>query len=310
MNAPVPGGLAALTATPAAKANTIASADPSDPAAGLVVRGLDASYGGEPVLRSLSFRVRPGELLGVIGPNGGGKTTLLRSLLGLVPGNRGQVLLHGRRLRAHRQRVAYVPQQAQVDWDYPLTVAELVAMGAAPRLAWWRRADPALPDRLAQALAAVDLIEQASTPVSQLSGGQRQRAMLARALMAEAVLVLLDEPFAGVDLASQALIWRVLEDLQRQHKSLLLVHHELNEIARADRLLLVSRFGAAFGAPQAVLNGALFQQAFGLPYAALTASIARGPTISPGSQVAEKVRVGTKLQEVAHARQPALRTAA
>ncbi len=281
-----------------------------DPDAGLVVRGLDASYGGEPVLRSLSFRVKPGELLGVIGPNGGGKTTLLRSLLGLVPGTRGQVLLHGQRVTARRQRLAYVPQQAQVDWDYPLTVAELVAMGAAPRAAWWRRADAALPARLAQALVAVDLTALAATPVSRLSGGQRQRAMLARALMADAALVLLDEPFAGVDLASQALIWRVLDGLQRQRKSLLLVHHELNEITRADRLLLVSRCGAAFGVPQAVLGGALFQQAFGLPYAALTAGA--GPSASVVRSTAGVVMLKTDPmpQEMAHARQPALRTAA
>jgi len=304
MNAPDLGWLAAATAA------TGTTADMNDPTAGLVVRGLDASYGGEPVLRSLSFRVRPGELLGVIGPNGGGKTTLLRSLLGLVPGNRGQVLLHGQRLGSHRQRLAYVPQQAQVDWDYPLTVAELVAMGAAPRAAWWRRTDATLPARLARALSAVDLTPLATTPVSQLSGGQRQRAMLARALMADAALVLLDEPFAGVDLASQALIWRVLEDLQREHKSLLLVHHELSEIMRADRLLLVSRCGAAFGAPQAVLGGALFEQAFGMPYAALTASIGRNADTGLGTRGARQTRPGTKPQEMAHARQPALRTAA
>ena len=301
MSAPDRGWLAAAAG---------AVADTNDPAAGLVVRGLDASYGGEPVLRSLSFRVRPGELLGVIGPNGGGKTTLLRSLLGLVPGQRGQVLLHGQRLSAQRQRLAYVPQQAQVDWDYPLTVAELVAMGVAPRAAWWRPADATLPARLVRALAAVDLTALAATPVSRLSGGQRQRAMLARALMADAALVLLDEPFAGVDLASQALIWRVLEGLQREHKSLLLVHHELTEISRADRLLLVSRCGAAFGAPPAVLGGALFQQAFGAPYSALTGGSGRSEDMGLATAVAKTTRTGAQPQEKMHARQPAFRTAA
>lgn len=284
--------------------------DVSDPAVGLVVRGLDASYGGEPVLRSLSFRVRPGELLGVIGPNGGGKTTLLRSLLGLVPGNRGQVLLHGQHLSAFRQRLAYVPQQAQVDWDYPLTVAELVAMGAASRTSWWQRADASLPARLAQALASVDLTAMSSTPVSQLSGGQRQRAMLARALMSDAAMVLLDEPFAGVDLVSQALIWRVLERLKSERKILLLVHHELNEITRADRLLLVSRCGAAFGAPQVVLGGALFHQAFGLPYAALNAQSLRADEGGRRIGASMMDNNSTETQESAHARQPALRTAA
>ena len=287
-----------------------ATGDISDSAAGLVVHGLDASYGGEPVLRSLSFRVRPGELLGVIGPNGGGKTTLLRSLLGLVPGNRGQVLLHGQRLSAFRQRLAYVPQQAQVDWDYPLTVAELVAMGTAPRTAWWQRTDASLPVRLAQALAAVDLTAMATAPVSQLSGGQRQRAMLARALMADAELVLLDEPFAGVDLVSQALIWRVLEGLKCERKMLLLVHHELSEITRADRLMLVSRCGAAFGVPHVVLGGALFHQAFGLPYAVLTAKTLRPAEVGNRTGSLTKDYNSAEPLENAHARQPALRTAA
>lgn len=304
MNAPDANARWSAAVAPAVQATPGALND------GLVVRDLDASYGGEQVLRCLNFRVQPGELLGVIGPNGGGKTTLLRSLLGLVPGIRGQVLLQGECLTARRQRLAYVPQQAQVDWDYPLTVAELVGMGAAPRTAWWRRADASLPDRLAQALAAVDLTAMSTTPVSQLSGGQRQRATLARALMADATLVLLDEPFAGVDLASQALIWRVLESLKGEGKILLLVHHELTEITRADRLLLLSRCGATFGTPSYVLGGTLFQQAFGVPYAVLKKDLARNapnshnawPTINTGS--------GTDLQEFSHARQPALRTAA
>ncbi len=238
---------------------------------GLLVRSLDASYGGEPVFRTLSFYVRPGQILGVIGPNGGGKTTLLRCLLGLVQGQRGRVDFQGERLSAAKHRLAYVPQQAQVDWDFPLTVAELVAMGSLPRAAWWRRADATVLTRLSQALSAVGLCEQADTPVSELSGGQRQRAMLARALMADAELFLLDEPFAGVDLTSQRLIWHVLKDLKRQRKCLLLVHHELNEISCVDRLLLISRCGATFGAPQKVLSSALFHQVFGVTYADLMA---------------------------------------
>lgn len=237
----------------------------------LQVRGLDVCLAGVAVLRGLSFTVEPGQLLGVIGPNGGGKTTLVRALLGLVQGRRGRVTLGQEPLRTSRQRVAYVPQQAQVDWDYPITVAELVHQAQAPRWGAWfaqaRGCDTQV--RLQSALADVDLADHATTPVGQLSGGQRQRAMLARALVADAGLLLLDEPFAGVDLASQALIWRVLARLRSEGRCLVLVHHDLAELEAADRLLLVSRRGTAFGEPHAVLCGAVFERAFGVPYSAL-----------------------------------------
>jgi ABC-type Mn2+/Zn2+ transport system ATPase subunit len=242
----------------------------------LTVRGLDIFLGGEAIVRGLSFAVEPGQLLGVIGPNGGGKTTVLRALLGLVPVDRERIRLGGQALSPAGHRVAYVPQQAQVDWDYPITVLELVRQAQAPRHGGWHRWTAGARQQLEQALADVDMLGQSNKPVNQLSGGQRQRAMLARALVAEAELVLLDEPFAGVDLASQALIWAVLERMRGEGRHLLLVHHDLAELEGADRLLLVSRRGVAFGTPGAVLQGPMFERAFGLPYGALAQGRGRG----------------------------------
>lgn len=246
----------------------------------LEVQALDVTQGGVSILRGVSFVIEPGQLMGVIGPNGGGKTTLVRGLLGLVQSRRGRVMYDHKPLNPSQQNISYVPQQAQVDWEYPITVAELVELSSSQQTGRWgswlkwscwtsRAQRVQIHEKLQKALRDVDLLDQAHTPVSHLSGGQRQRAMLARALLSDGGLFLLDEPFAGVDLASQALIWRVIHRLRDRGCCVILVHHDLAELEAADRLLLVSQQGIYFGLPEQVLQSAAFGRAFGLPYRAL-----------------------------------------
>lgn len=227
----------------------------------LEVVGLSASYGAARVIDNVSFASDGGQMVGIVGPNGVGKSTLVKVMLGLVPAARGQVTLDGVLLVRQPQRVAYVPQRAEIDWDYPTTTAELVAMGSTPRhgLGWLTK--PLA--RAADALERVGLRAQAAMPISELSGGQRQRALLARALQRRADVIVLDEPFAAVDMASESVIWRELGRLRDAGKLLLVVHHDLLTARdRFDACLLLAPGSAVFGPPAAVLAPAALQRAY------------------------------------------------
>ncbi len=172
--------------------------DPSHPSGAppvIDVRSLTVSYGQQPVLRSISFGVPAGQLVGIVGPNGAGKSTLLRAILGLIHLDSGTVTLHGEPIEANRHRIAYVPQTEAVDWDFPVTVLDVVTMGRYARLGWFGR--PKRKDRQAavEALDMVTMGEFADRHIRQLSGGQQQRVFLARALCQHADVLLLDEPF-------------------------------------------------------------------------------------------------------------------
>lgn len=227
----------------------------------LEVIGLSAGYGAERVIDHVSFATPAGRLVGIVGPNGVGKSTLVKVMLGLVPTARGQVLLDGMPLLRQPARVAYVPQRVDIDWDYPTTAAELVAMGSTPRhgLGWLTR--PVA--RAADALARVGLTAQAEVPIAELSGGQRQRALLARALQRHADVVILDEPFAAVDMASEAVIWRELASLRAAGKLVLVVHHVVASARdHFDDCLLMAPGSAVFGPPSAVLAPVALDRAY------------------------------------------------
>jgi ABC-type Mn2+/Zn2+ transport system ATPase subunit len=229
----------------------------------LEVAGLSAGYGAQRVIDDLSFSVASGRLVGIVGPNGIGKSTLVKVMLGLVPAARGHALLDGMPLARQPARIAYVPQRAEIDWDYPATVAELVAMGSTPRhgLGWtWRPAA-----RAAGALARVGLEACSGLPIRELSGGQRQRALLARALQRRADVVVLDEPFAAVDMPSEAVIWRELVALRDAGAIVLVVHHDLQTAReRFDACLLLGHRTAMFGSPADTLAPGAVQRAYGI----------------------------------------------
>jgi manganese/zinc/iron transport system ATP- binding protein len=232
----------------------------------LAIGGLSASYGAARVIDNVSFDAGGGQMIGIVGPNGVGKSTLVKVMLGLVPAARGQASLDGMPLSRQHKRVAYVPQRAELDWDYPTTTAEMVVMGSTPwhGMGWLMRP----VQRAAAALDRVGLRAQAALPIAELSGGQRQRALLARALHRDADVIVLDEPFAAVDMASEAVIWRELTRLRDAGKLLLVVHHDVvSARERFDACLLLAPGSALFGPPGTVLAPAALERAYAVhPY--------------------------------------------
>jgi manganese/zinc/iron transport system ATP- binding protein len=194
---------------------------------GLAIRDLTVAYPGKVVLRGVSADIRRGQVVGLIGPNGGGKSTLLMAILGIVPIVSGTVTLFGRPAATMRARMAYVPQRELVDWEFPVTVREVVMMGRYPGMGWRRR--PRRPDheRVDQVLERVGMREHRGTQIGQLSGGQQQRAFIARALAQDADVLLLDEPLVGIDAGTQEVVLRVIEEHRQAGKIVLIATHDL-----------------------------------------------------------------------------------
>lgn len=211
----------------------------------LDVAGLAVDLGGRPVLRDVDLSVRPGELVGLIGPNGAGKTTLLRSVLGLVPRRAGTV-----RTADPTSRVGYVPQRHELAWDFPVSVRDAVLGAVALRLGLLRRPRLAEQRAVERALTRTGLQELADRPVGELSGGQKQRVLVARALALSPRLLLLDEPFTGLDMPTQEMLGDLFRLLADEGCAVLMTTHDLIAArAQCDRLVLVSGTVIAAGSP-------------------------------------------------------------
>lgn len=219
------------------------------------VRNLTVSYGPVPALLDISVDIEPSQLVGVIGPNGSGKSTFIKSVLGFIKPDHGTVAFFGDEDTNASGRIAYVPQRGSVDWDYPITVREVAAMGRYSKRRWWqnlRRQDYRMAD---EALEKVRMSDFAKRQIGQLSGGQQQRVFMARALAQDADVLLLDEPFAGVDAATERAILNVLTETREQGKTVVVVHHDLATAAEYfDRLLLLKQRLFAYGPPARVLD--------------------------------------------------------
>lgn len=202
----------------------------TDPEIALQVDQLTVNYGKTPVLWDISLEVPSGSLVGIIGPNGAGKSTLLKTVLGLIQPVSGKVSFFGKSLDEMREKVAYVPQRESVDWDFPVTVRDLVVMGRYGLLGLCRRPRKADWAAVDHALNQVGMSGYADRQISQLSGGQQQRIFLARALVQEAEVYLLDEPFVGIDMATESMMMTLLRKLQDEGKTILVVHHDLNTV--------------------------------------------------------------------------------
>ncbi len=212
------------------------------------IRGLTVSYGQVPAVYSIDFSVKSGSLMGIVGPNGAGKSTLLKAAMGILPLISGQVTFFGKPLKEARHRVAYVPQRASVDWDFPATVYDVVLMGLYPSLGLLRRVSKADKAKVAESLAKVGMQDFVDRQIGQLSGGQQQRVFLARSLVQQADVFLLDEPFAGVDAATETAIMGVLKGLQEDGKTIISVHHDLSTVSTYfDHLFLLNRKAVAYG---------------------------------------------------------------
>lgn len=234
----------------------------------LHVRQLCVNYDKTPVLWDISCSVPEGKLVGIIGPNGSGKTTFIKSVLGLVPAISGKVDFFGQPLKNIRKRIAYVPQRESVDWDFPITVRDLVLMGRYGRLGLFSRpraADWAAADR---SLEMVGMAPYAHRQISQLSGGQQQRVFIARALVQEADIYFMDEPFTGIDMASESVIMGLLKQLKEKSKTVFVVHHDLNTVeSYFDWLIILNMRLVACGKTQEVFNADTLNSAYGKSYA-------------------------------------------
>jgi manganese/zinc/iron transport system ATP- binding protein len=193
----------------------------------LAVEDLTVAYGDRPAVWDMDLTIPAGVVAAIIGPNGAGKSTLLKAALGLVRPVAGTVAFFGEPLRRARRRVAYVPQRASVDWDFPATVLDVALMGTYGRLGWFRRPGRAEVAVAREALARVGLSDLADRQIGQLSGGQQQRTFLARALAQQADLYLMDEPFQGVDAVTEEAIVGLLRELRSAGRTAVVVHHDL-----------------------------------------------------------------------------------
>lgn len=227
------------------------------------VEGLSVAYGRRRALEEVGFSLPRGAMLGVVGPNGGGKSTLVKALLGLVPAT-GRAELLGRRVdRAARRLVGYVPQREEVNWNFPLSALDVVLMGRVPSLKLLRSYGEGDRRLAREALETVGMEHHAGTRIRELSGGQQQRVFMARALAQEAEILLLDEPVSGVDAPSQHEIFDLLHRLQAAGKTIVVTTHDLSCVAeRFDLALLLNRRVVALGPPAEVFTKELLDEAY------------------------------------------------
>ncbi len=222
----------------------------------VTVTGLAASYGGAPpVLRDVTFTAHAGQAVAVLGPNGGGKTTLFRALLDELDAVTGTVAIGG--------ATAYVPQTERSRLDFPVSALDVALMGAYARTAWYRRIGAADRGLAAASLERVGLAEHADKRFGALSGGQRQRVLIARALVQDAGVLLLDEPFGGVDQTSAEAIMGILDDLRAEGRVLLIATHDVEQARRWDRVLCLRGEQIAYGPPAGTLSNAVLEATYG-----------------------------------------------
>ena len=214
----------------------------------LSIHDMTVAYHRKPVLWDVDLDVPPGRLVGVVGPNGAGKSTLIKSVLDLIPRASGRVLVYGEPYRRQRARVGYVPQRESVDWDFPVSALDVVTMGRYGKIGWCLPVTRRHKEAAMHALDRVGIADLAHRQISQLSGGQQQRTFLARALVQDADLYLMDEPFAAVDAATEKAIVRMLQDLRAAGKTCLVVHHDLQTVAEYfDHVILLNMRVVAHG---------------------------------------------------------------
>jgi manganese/iron transport system ATP-binding protein len=257
----------------------------TDRAPAIAMEHLTVSYGTKPVLIDVSLDVPQGCVVGILGPNGAGKSTLIKSVMGFVPRDFGTVRLFGETVDDARGRVAYVPQRGQIDWNFPVTVWDVVLMGRYGFVPWYRSLAHHDRDVARAALEAVRMGEFAGRQIGQLSGGQQQRVFMARALAQESDILLLDEPFAGVDAATERAIAELLAASKEQGKTVMVVHHDLETAAEFfDRIVIVNKRLFAYGPPREVMQPELLVEVYGGALRKFSWDKADGPEAGEGGR--------------------------
>ncbi len=230
----------------------------------LEVKQLFVNYRGSVAVENVSFSVGEGEVVGIIGPNGAGKSTLLKAILGLISVETGLIKYQSQSIAKQLKQVAYIPQRAQIDWDYPITVEKVVMMARIRHTGLFRSYSRQSRLIVQQALERVGMWELRHRAIGELSGGQQQRIFLAQALAQEAQLFLFDEPFIGVDKKTETMLFDVFDELKSQGKILIVVGHELRETTRNyDRFLLINKTLIADGTQKEVITANNIQKAYG-----------------------------------------------
>jgi manganese/zinc/iron transport system ATP- binding protein len=230
----------------------------------LIVEQLSVNYDKTPVLWDLNFSIPKGKLVGIIGPNGAGKSTLLKALLGIIKPLSGKIEFLGEPYKKVHKRIAYVPQRTSVDWDFPITVIDVVLMGHYGRKGIFGRIKPSDRETAFRALRAVGLEAFADRQIGELSGGQQQKVFLARALVQDAEVYLMDEPFAGVDMATEKVIISILDELKKQDKTLFVVHHDLQTVDQYfDWVILLNTSLIAHGPVEEVFHKENLMRTYG-----------------------------------------------
>ncbi len=225
---------------------------------------LTVLYDGAPAIENLSLQIPEGFRVAVVGPNGAGKSTLFKALVGELPIHSGYVSVHCQPLGTHQDCVAYVPQREEIDWHFPVTVEDVVMMGRYGRLGWLRRASERDRQAVSRSLQQIDISNLAQHSISDLSGGQQQRVFLARALAQEPHILLLDEPFNGIDAPTQEAIFTLLDDLKKQKVTVMVSTHDLNQaIQYFDHAILLNKSLIAYGPPKQVFSSRNIRVAFG-----------------------------------------------
>jgi len=242
----------------------MSSATIDKPTPALAVRNLWSGYDGKPVLEAVNFQIDRGDMVGIIGPNGSGKSTLIKTVLGLVKPMRGEVSILGGDGAPERELVGYTPQTELVDWDFPVTVADVALMGRYSGRGLFRRTTKEDREAADAALELVKMIDLRNRLIGELSGGQRRRVLLARAMAHDPKLLLLDEPMAGLDATAQHQLLDLLDELREKGATVVLSTHDLSCVSsRCDKAACLNRKLIAFGKPSEVLNEEVLGKTFG-----------------------------------------------
>lgn len=225
---------------------------------------LNVWYGKQHALADVSFELGHGKLIGIIGPNGSGKSTLLKALLNLIPSQSTEIKFYGEDLDKVKNKIAYVPQRESVDWNFPISVEEVVAMGRLNPKKLFQRLKASDKELITETLISVGINDLRKKQIGELSGGQQQRVFIARAIAQQAELILMDEPFVGIDMASQENILDLLLELKKSGKTIVMVHHDLSTVAQYfDEVLLMNNRLVTHDETRNVLQPQLLQSVYG-----------------------------------------------
>ena len=234
----------------------------------LNIKGLNVRYAQQNLyaLEDISYKSPAGEMVAILGPNGAGKSTLIKACVGLIPKESGSISFFGSSQKDKRNKIAYMAQRQEVDWSFPINVLDVVLMGLSTQTGWFKRLDAKLKEQAYNALKKVQMADMAQTQIGALSGGQQQRVFLARTLVQNPELYILDEPLAGIDAKAQEIILSVLESLKKQNKTIIAVHHDLiSAQTYFDSALLLNRKIIAKDKIKNVLTPQNIEKAYGIP---------------------------------------------